>query len=193
MDDGEETGAPVYVVSGLPRSGTSMLMRMLEAGGLAVLADGARAADRDNPRGYYELDAIKGTAFDASWVRAAGGKAVKVISYLLRYLPADLEYRVLFLRRELDQVVRSQRTMLERLGQPVGETDGEARRLLAEHLVDVEAWLETAAHVRRLGVSHARVLSDPRGESERIARFLGRELDLDAMARAVEPALWRQR
>ena len=193
MDDGEETGAPVYVVSGLPRSGTSMLMRMLEAGGLAVLADGARAADRDNPRGYYELDAIKGTAFDASWVRAAGGKAVKVISYLLRYLPPDLEYRVLFLRRELDQVVRSQRAMLERLGQPVGETDGEARRLLAEHLVDVEAWLETAAHVRRLGVSHARVLSDPRGQSERIARFLGRELDLDAMARAVEPALWRQR
>ncbi len=193
MDDGEETGAPVYVVSGLPRSGTSMLMRMLEAGGLAVLADGARAADRDNPRGYYELDAIKGTAFDASWVRAAGGKAVKVISYLLRYLPPDLEYRVLFLRRELDQVVRSQRAMLERLGQPVGETDGEARRLLAEHLVDVEAWLETAAHARRLGVSHARVLSDPRGQSERIARFLGRELDLDAMARAVEPALWRQR
>lgn len=193
MDDGEETGAPVYVVSGLPRSGTSMLMRMLEAGGLAVLADGARAADRDNPRGYYELDAIKGTAFDASWVRAAGGKAVKVISYLLRYLPPDLEYRVLFLRRELDQVVRSQRAMLERLGQPVGETDGEARRLLAEHLVDVEAWLETAAHVRRLGVSHARVLSDPRGQSERIARFLGRELDLDGMARAVEPALWRQR
>ena len=193
MDDGEETGAPVYVVSGLPRSGTSMLMRMLEAGGLAVLADGARAADRDNPRGYYELDAIKGTAFDASWVRAAGGKAVKVISYLLRYLPPDLEYRVLFLRRELDQVVRSQRTMLERLGQPVGETDGAARRLLAEHLVDVEAWLETAAHVRRLGVSHARVLSDPRGQSERIARFLGRELDLDGMARAVEPALWRQR
>lgn len=193
MDDGEETGAPVYVVSGLPRSGTSMLMRMLEAGGLAVLADGARAADRDNPRGYYELDAIKGTAFDASWVRAAGGKAVKVISYLLRYLPPDLEYRVLFLRRELDQVVRSQRAMLERLGQPVGETDGAARRLLAEHLVDVEAWLETAAHVRRLGVSHARVLSDPRGQSERIARFLGRELDLDGMARAVEPALWRQR
>lgn len=193
MSHVDDAGAPVYLVSGLPRSGTSMLMRMLEAGGLAVLTDGVRAADGDNPRGYYELGAIKATVVDASWVRVARGKAVKVISYLLPHLPGDVDYRVLFLRRDLHQVVRSQRAMLERLGQPVGESDEAARRLLAEHLVDVEAWLETAAHVRRLGVSHAGVLSDPRGQSERIARFFGRDLDLDAMARVVEPSLWRQR
>ena len=184
---------PVYVVSGLPRSGTSMLMRMLEAGGLPVLADGARGTDLDNPRGYYELAAVKATSSDGSWVRVAAGKAVKVIAYLLPQLPADLEYRVLFMRRELDQVVRSQRVMLERLGQPIGESDDEARRLLAEHLVDIETWLDTSRHVRRLGVSYARVLAEPRVQSERITRFLERDLDFDAMARAVEPGLWRQR
>ena len=189
----DDTLLPVYVVSGLPRSGTSMLMRMLEAGGLPVLADGARETDVDNPRGYYELAAVKATSADAAWVRGAAGKAVKVIAYLLPHLPSDLEYRVLFMRRELDQVVRSQRIMLERLGQPVGESDDEARRLLAEHLVDIETWLTAAGHVRRLGVSHARVLSEPRDQSERIARFLERDLDLDAMARAIEPGLWRQR
>src|SRR5690606_36045182 len=98
---------PVYIVSGLPRSGTSMMMRMLAAGGLPVLTDEVREADSDNPRGYFELEAVKGSAKDASWVRQAPGKAVKVISYLLRSLPADLEYRVVFMRRSLDQVVRS--------------------------------------------------------------------------------------
>ena len=189
---------PVYIVSGLPRSGTSMMMRMLAAGGLPVLTDEVREADSDNPRGYFELEAVKGSAKDASWVRQAPGKAVKVISYLLRSLPADLEYRVVFMRRSLDQVVRSQRVMLERLGQPVEQTDEEAREQLSNHVVDVEAWLDTATHVRRLGVAYERVLADPRPQAERIAAFLGPDLgdlqlDVDAMVRAVEPALQRQR
>jgi hypothetical protein len=185
---------PVYIVSGLPRSGTSMMMRMLAAGGLPVLADERREADSDNPRGYFELEAVKGSAADASWVQQAPGKAVKVISYLLRSLPPALDYRVVFMRRALDQVVRSQRVMLERLGAPVEQSDEEARSSLAEHVVDVESWLETAGHIRRLGVSYERVLGEPRPMAERIARFLGRDLDLDldAMVRAVEPALQRQ-
>lgn len=185
--------SPVYVVSGLPRSGTSMVMRMLAAGGLPVLEDGRREADADNPRGYFELEAAKGSERDASWVRAAPGKVVKVISYLLRHLPADLEYRVVFLRRDLDQVVRSQRAMLHRLGASQGQSDEKARTELAEHLVDVETWLETAAHMRWCGVGHARVLAGPRHEAERMARFFDAPLDIDAMAAAVEPDLWRQR
>ena len=184
---------PVYIVSGLPRSGTSMMMRMLVAGGLPALADEVREADSDNPRGYFELEAVKGSARDASWVTDAPGKAVKVISYLLQSLPEDLEYRVIFMRRGLDQVVRSQRVMLERLGQPVDQSDEEARAALAEHVVDVEGWLDGAGHVRRLGVSYERVLADPRPQAERIAAFLGLHLDIDAMVRAVEPALQRQR
>lgn len=184
---------PVYVASGLPRSGTSMAMRMLVAGGLPALADDRRGADSDNPRGYFELEAVKGTAADASWVGAAPGRVVKVISHLLQHLPAEHEYRVVFLRRPLDQIVRSQRVMLERIAGPVAEADEEARRLLAEHLVDIDTWLATAGHVRWLGVSYDRVLAEPRAQAERIARFLERDLDVDAMADAVEPALRRQR
>jgi hypothetical protein len=185
---------PIYVVSGLPRSGTSMMMRMLAAGGLPVLVDERRTADSDNPRGYFELDAVKGSAADTSWVRDAPGKVVKVISYLLRHLPAEHTYRVVFMRRDLDQVVRSQRVMLDRLDASVEDTDEEARRTLAEHLVDVETWLETAPHVRMCGVAHAKVMADPRAQAERVARFLERDdLDLDAMAASVEPGLWRQR
>jgi hypothetical protein len=184
---------PVYVVSGLPRSGTSMMMRMLAAGGLPVLEDDRRPPDQDNPLGYFELDAVKASARDTDWVRAAPGKTVKVISYLLRCLPTDLDYRVLFMRRDLDEVVRSQRAMLDRRAAAVDQTDERARAALAEHLVDVEAWLESARHMLVCGISHRRVLTEPRQQAERAARFLGVELDLDAMALAVDPQLWRQR
>jgi len=184
---------PVYVVSGLPRSGTSMMMRMLVAGGMAALTDERRAADSDNPRGYFELEAVKGTARDASWTRDASGKLVKVISYLLPHLPPTYTYRVVFLRRTLDQVVRSQRAMLDRLEAGVEQADATARTALAEHLVELDTWLESAGHVKLLGVSYEKVLADPAAQSARIAAFLERELDVDAMARAVEPALQRQR
>jgi hypothetical protein len=170
-----------------------MAMRMLAAGGLPVLADERRGADSDNPRGYFELEAVKSTARDASWVRAAPGRAVKVISQLLPALPIGYDYRVVFLRRPLEQIVRSQRVMLERIAGPVVQADDEARRMLAEHLVDIDAWLATARHVRWLGVSYERVLAEPRAQAARIARFLERDLDVDAMAAAIEPALHRQR
>ena len=188
----EDVAKTVYIVSGLPRSGTSMMMQMLDAGGLPILADGKREADSDNPRGYFELEAVKGSSAEVAWVRDAPGKAVKVISYLLRRLPPELDYRVIMMRRELDHVVRSQRVMLDRLGRAVEQSDDDARIALAEHLVDVEGWLETAGHVRRLGVSYERVLADPVDQAARIASFLGVELDVAAMARAVAPMLRRQ-
>lgn len=184
----------IYVVSGLPRSGTSMMMGMLAAGGLPVLADGRRASDVDNPRGYFELEAVKGSEKDTAWVADAGGKVVKVISYLLTSLPADRDYRVVFMRRSLDQVVSSQRAMLERLAAPARDgDDAAAREMLAEHLVDLETWFESAPHVQRIGVNYERVLADPRREAARIAAFLGAPLDIDAMCRHVEPALQRQK
>lgn len=185
----------VVVVSGLPRSGTSMMMRMLAEGGVPILTDGRRQADPDNPRGYYELEAVKNMARDASWMVDAPGRAVKVISWLLPQLPAKLSYRVVFMRRSLDQVTRSQRAMLERLATtPPGEDENQARRALAEHVVEIETWLEEARHVRLLGVSYERVLAQPRPEIDRVIRFLEPELELDAaaMLRAVEPALRRQ-
>lgn len=178
-----------------------MMMRMLAEGGAAILADDQRAADSDNPRGYFELEAVKGTARDASWVREAPGKLVKVISALLPHLPATATYRVVFMRRSLDHVVRSQRAMLDRLelaGDPHASAsnmgdEASARRALAEHIVELDSWLETAHHMRVLGVSYERVLAQPEIEIERIVRFLELELDRTAMLRAIEPALRRQR
>ncbi|MGE0548482.1 MAG: sulfotransferase [Kofleriaceae bacterium] len=184
----------VFVVSGLPRSGTSMMMRMLAEGGAPILADAARSADADNPRGYYELEAVKATARDASWVTGAPGCVVKVISSLLPHLPDHWTYRVVFMRRGIDQIVRSQRAMLDRLGNtPMGEDERAARHALARHLVDIECWLETARHMRILGVGYERVLAEPAREIDRICRFLELELDVAAMRRAVEPALQRQK
>ena len=110
-------GAPVYVVSGLPRSGTSMMMRMLEAGGIEPFTDGARVADVDNPEGYYEYERVKHLERDPdrSWVRQARGRSLKVISFLLRHLPDDNDYLVIYMRRNLDEVLRSQDKMLDRL------------------------------------------------------------------------------
>lgn len=171
-----------------------MMMRMLAEGGAPILADGKRTADPDNPRGYYELEAVKGTARDASWVREAPGRVVKVISSLLPHLPATYSYRVVFMRRSLDQVVRSQRAMLERLSTtPEGEDEKLARQALAEHVVEIESWLEGARHMRVLGVSYERVLAQPEPEIARLLKFLELDLDAAAMLRAVEPDLQRQK
>jgi hypothetical protein len=183
----------VYVVSGAPRSGTSMLMRMLAEGGGNILADAQRPADSDNPRGYFELEAVKGTATDTSWTAQANGRIVKVISWLLPHLPSSLEYRVLFMHRNLEQVVRSQRAMLARLAPTLDQSDEDARRALVDHLAEIAIWLESAPHIRILGVSYERVLFEPEPQVARILAFLELDLDASAMVRAIEPALRRQR
>jgi len=184
---------PIYIVSGLPRSGTSMMMRMLQAAGLPVLSDGVREADRDNPRGYWELEAVKSTQRDASWVRGARGKVVKVISHLLQDLPADETYRVVFMRRKLDEVIASQEQMLERRGEASDGPGGETREMLAAHVSQVEEWIRGAANVTALFVSYNRMLEQPRGQAERVDEFLGRSLDVDAMVSVIEPGLYRNR
>src|SRR5262245_21300644 len=125
----------VTVVSGLPRSGTSMLMRMLDCGGIPALSDGERVADEDNPRGYYELEQVKPLPDGAEWLERAPGRAVKVVSALLDKLPPGYQYRVLFLEREIEEVLASQRRMLERRGQPTDRVgDAEMARMFRRHL-----------------------------------------------------------
>src|SRR5262249_30630691 len=102
----------IIIVSGLPRSGTSLMMQMLDGGGVPVLTDNIRAADTDNPRGYYEFEPVKATKRDATWLPAARGKAVKMVSQLLYHLPPGETYRVLFLERDLEEVLASQEKML---------------------------------------------------------------------------------
>lgn len=181
------------IVSGLPRSGTSLMMKMLEAGGLPVLVDNLREADVDNPKGYYEFEPVKTLKADASWVAESAGKAVKMVYLLLHDLPADREYRVLFMRRNLDEVLASQKTMLDRLGKASPLDDAKMAALFRDGLARFEAWVAARPNFRLLDVSYNTMVADPRPLAAEVDRFLDGGLDLEAMARVVDPTLYRNR
>jgi hypothetical protein len=192
--ENKDMSESMVLVSGLPRSGTSMIMQMLEAGGVEILSDGVRSADDDNPRGYYELEAVKKTKDDASWLEAAQGKAVKLISQLLYDLPDNVHGKVIFMRREMGETLASQRKMLERRGESVSaEGDTEMARIFEAHVADILAWGEARDGLEVLEVWHGDVLQDPRKVAERMNGFLGMELDTVAMAQAVDKELHRNR
>ncbi|MCB9841470.1 MAG: sulfotransferase family protein [Phycisphaeraceae bacterium] len=182
---------PIMVVSGVPRSGTSMLMRMLDAGGIPLLTDGQRTADEDNPRGYYELEAVKATARDAAWVAAAPGKGVKVIHALLPALPPGHRYRVIFMHRDLDEVLASQRAMLERSGRGGGGGVAALKRVYAAQIEAALRW--GRAQDGLLEVEYRHVIESPKEESARVAAFVGTPDRADAMAAVVEAGLYRNR
>jgi len=188
-------GAPIVVVSGLPRSGTSMLMKMLEAGGLPVLTDGLRAADEDNPKGYFEVERVKSLAqeTDKSWLAKGRGKGIKVISYLLRSLPPDFNYRVVFIRREIEEVLASQRKMLARRGEVEDTPPERMRALFEDDLWRAGYQLKRRPEFETIELQYSAVLARPLEEARRLAAFLGGGLDVEAMAAAVDPQLYRNR
>jgi hypothetical protein len=188
-------GEDVVVVSGLPRSGTSMLMAMLEAGGLPLMTDNRRQPDADNPRGYFEMESVKslGEQVDKTWVRGARGRGLKVISYLLKELPDDNFYRVLFARRDLAEVIRSQNVMLGRQNQPNPVDDAKALDLYRKHLVNVQVLMRTRRNFRMLEVAHRDTLAEPRRTADAINAFLGGRFDAARMAAVVDRELYRNR
>lgn len=184
----------VIVVSGLPRSGTSMMMRMLEAGDVPVLTDGVREPDEDNPRGYYEFERVKALERDKAWLEKAKGKAVKVISALLEHLPQGYTYKVVFMERHLDEVLASQKRMLAREDKPTDGTDDEKMRALFErHLEQSKRWLSRQPQVDVLYVNYNEALEEPAREAARVNRFLDGNLDEEAMSEVIDPTLYRQR
>ena len=184
----------ITVVSGLPRSGTSMMMKMLEAGGLPVLTDHERQPDADNPKGYYEFERVKEIETDKAWLPQAQGKVVKMISALLRHLPSDQRYKVIFMRRHMEEILASQRQMLVRRGEDTERvSDERISGMFRHHLEQVEAWLEEQPNIDVLYVHYSAVLADPGPQAERVNEFLDGLLDAQAMARVVDPNLYRQR
>lgn len=184
----------VTIVSGLPRSGTSMMMRMLEAGGIAALTDDIRKADEDNPRGYYEFEAVKQTRKDDSWLSGAVGKSVKMVHLLLMDLPAGYEYRVLFMRRDLREVIASQDAMLQRQGkQSDGLNEEKMVALFEDQIQRVDQWVRERPHFGILHVNYNMMLATPDEPLGQINEFLGGNLDQAAMRAVVEPKLYRQR
>jgi hypothetical protein len=183
----------ITVVSGLPRSGTSLMMQMLEVGGLPILTDKLRTADPDNPKGYYEFEGVKQLERDQSWLASAAGKVVKVVSPLLRHLPAEHSYKIVFMQRDLAEVLASQRHMLERRGRPAPNDDEAMAATFRRHLADVEAWLAQQPNIQVLYVVYQTVLDRPAVELERVNAFLGGALNITAMAQVIDHALHRQR
>ena len=185
----------VVVVSGLPRSGTSMMMKMLEAGGLEPLTDGIRKADDDNPRGYYEFERVKKLKEDKAWLPEARGRVVKIISQLLRELPGEYEYRIIFVRRDMDEILDSQMRMMNRRGtvKEGGASPEKMRDLLLRHLDQIFAWLDQQKHMKYVTVNYNEILADPADAIARVNTLLDGELDTEAMSRVVDRALYRQR
>jgi hypothetical protein len=184
----------IIIVSGLPRSGTSLMMQMLAAGGLPVLSDGERKADTDNPKGYLEWERIKQLPKEPGIIAEAEGKVVKVISQLLLSLPAGHEYRVIFMQRPLPEVMKSQEEMLRRRGTYDSSADtSPVEQAFQRHLIEVNQWLATKPDVQVTRVHYHRVLREVNAVAEEVAKFLGAPLDIAAMAQQVDNNLYRNR
>jgi hypothetical protein len=192
-------GQPIVVVSGLPRSGTSMLMKMLEAGGMEIVTDGVRTADDDNPKGYYELEKVKDLdkkGIDKSWVRKFRGRAIKIIAYFLKSLPDDNKYKVIFIDRNMEEVMASQNKMLANRNKPMSE-DGAAEKSMIRnfenHLCKIKNTVLNKPWFDVLYIKHNDVLASPQEEARKINFFLGGRLNEEKMASAVDPNLYRNR
>jgi len=184
----------VTVVSGTPRSGTSLMMQMLGAGGMELLTDGARRADRDNPRGYFELEAARRLPADADWLERAVGRAVKLVHVLVPRLPADRSYRILLMRRDWREVLASQRAMLARRGgAPEDPPDERLAEIFDAQLAEVERWTASRSEAQLLRVDYNALVAHPLPVAREVSAFLEGRLDAEDMAAAVLPCLYRQR
>lgn len=188
-------GDEIIVVSGLPRSGTSMMMRMLDAAGVSIMTDNERSADIDNPKGYYEYERVKELEDDSdrSWVRHGRGKVLKVISHLLEHLPDDNFYRILFMRRDLDEIVASQNKMLERRGEDNPLEDAKTKDYYLRHLVQVKFMVRDRPNMDMLEAHYRNALQEPEAFVRKVDEFLGGNLDTEAMAGVVDAQLYRNR
>jgi hypothetical protein len=189
-------GEDIIIVSGLPRSGTSMMMKMLDAASIPIMTDGEREADIDNPKGYFEYERVKDLENDTdkSYIGEARGKVIKVISFLIKELPDDYSYRIIFMRRDIDEVIASQNKMIYRLGtEDTSATDAEVKKLYQRHLVQVKNLVDKKKNIEMIDVSHRRAINDPQGVAEQVNEFLGGELDVQTMAAVVDKKLYRNR
>jgi hypothetical protein len=185
----------IIVVSGLPRSGTSMMMKMLEAAGRKILTDHLREADANNPNGYYEFERVKKLKDgDLAWLPDATGKVVKIVTGLITFLPAGFNYKVILMQRDLNEILSSQKKMLGRLGKGDDNIpDDKLAKIYQEHLKQVNAWLSKQSNVNVLYVNYNTMLGDPSESVYKINAFLGGDLDVESMANVVDKGLYREK
>ncbi|MSP56185.1 MAG: sulfotransferase family protein [Myxococcales bacterium] len=188
-------GEPIVLVSGLPRSGTSMMMKMLEAGGIQVMEDGVRTADVDNPKGYYEYERVKHLEkeTDKSYLKDARGKVIKIISFLLKDLPPDNDYRIVFMRRDLDEVLASQNKMLQHRNETDTSDDAAMREAYLNHIASVRIMSRKKANWQTVEIRYDDTVKSPAATAAALNAFLGGKLDEKAMVAAVDGELYRNR
>ncbi len=191
----QEAKNSITVVSGLPRSGTSMMMKMLEAGGMQILTDHLRAADENNPKGYYEYERVKKLKEgDVAWVETAQGKVVKVISALLEHLPANHQYKIIFMRRDMNEILASQKKMLAVMGQSNGDvTDEQLASIYQKHLARTEGWLARQPNLDVIYINYNSMINDPTTYLLQVQSFLRGGLDIEKMRSVIDRNLYRQR
>jgi hypothetical protein len=184
----------VIVVSGLPRSGTSMMMKMLEQGGVPILTDSIRRADDDNPNGYYELELVKKlTEGQTKWLTEADQKVVKIISALLEHLPVNYRYKIIFMERQPEEILASQRKMLAHRKEKSEVSDGEMQKQFQEHLAAVKYWLARQPNMEVLYVDYNRMMTDPDAYCQPIADFISVPVDVSKMRSVPNADLYRNR
>jgi hypothetical protein len=188
-------GEPITIVSGLPRSGTSMMMKMLEAGGLPIMTDSIRTADIDNPKGYYEYERVKDLEKekDKSYIRDGRGKVLKVISFLLKDLPDDNFYRVIFMRRDLEEVITSQNKMIKHRGEDDQTDDKMMIEAYLNHLAAVRILVRKRPNFEMVEVRYDQAVKAPAEAAAVVNEFLGGKLNLQAMSTVVDNELYRNR
>ena len=184
----------ITIVSGLPRSGTSLMMKMLQAGSsLELLVDNIRTADEDNPKGYFEYEKAKKLRDDATWLDSAIGKVVKIVSMLLFHLPDTCTYRVVFMHRDMQEILASQRQMLERRNEKSATGDARMAELYLQHLKQVETFLTDSPNFTTCYISFNNLLTHPEPELDRLAAFFNGTLDRVAMHKVIDPGLYRSK
>ena len=183
----------IVIGTGLPRSGTSMMMKMLEAGGVPALCDGQRAADRDNPNGYYEFEAVKKTRQDSRWLQQAMGKAVKMVYSLLYDLPAGRQYKVIFMRRDLSEILASQNQMLKNMNLSSRVDDARMATLFDAEITRFRKWIVTSKQIDFVEVPYNDIASGNLIPLKQINSHLGGRLNTAAMAAVVDSSLYRNR
>jgi hypothetical protein len=171
-----------------------MMMSMLESGGIPVLTDNIRKADEDNLKGYFEYEQVKQIEEDQSWVPMAEGKAVKLISALIKHLPPEYHYKIIFMRRRIEEILASQKRMLERRGELTDTVpDDLMAQLFENHIQEVLTWMNSQPNIDYIEFNYNDALQNPEKNIKRVVDFLDCELDEAKMLKVIEPRLYRQR
>jgi len=182
------------IISGLPRSGTSAMMQMLVAADMEVLTDDVRTADSDNPNGYYELELVQKIEHDKSWLPSAQGKVLKMVSPLLTHLPDEFDYDIIFMRRDLNEIIASQSKMIE--NRKTNGTDLNNENLIRtykRHLKDIYTWMGPKTNIRTISIQYQNLIKNPNATAVSLVNFLDTPLDTTAMAAVIDAKLYRNR